>query len=51
MVKIAKKATYAVEGEGDVNDEEMIAVVARVESLLNSHPLTYQSSGRCSIDT
>ena len=44
MVKGAKKAIYAVVGERDVNDEELITVFAGVESLLNSRPLTYQSS-------
>ncbi|PFX12373.1 hypothetical protein AWC38_SpisGene23689 [Stylophora pistillata] len=44
MVKAAKKSTYAVVGERDVNDEELITVFAGVESLLNFRPLTYQSS-------
>ena len=44
MVKAAKKAIYAVVGERDVNDEELITVFAGMESLLNSRPLTYQSS-------
>ena len=44
MVKAAKKAIYAVVGERDVNDEKLITVFTGVESLLNSRPLTYQSS-------
>ena len=44
MVKAAKKSIYAVVGERDVNDEELITVFTGVESLLNSRPLTYQSS-------
>ena len=44
MVKAAKKAIYAVVGDRDVTDEELITVFAGVESLLNSRPLTYQSS-------
>ena len=44
MVKAAKKAIYAIVGERDVNDEELITVFTGVESLLNSRPLTYQSS-------
>ena len=44
MVKAAKKAIYVVVGERDVNDEELITVFAGVESLLNSLPLTYQST-------
>ena len=44
MMKAAKKATNAVVRDRDVNDEELITVFAGVESLLNSRPLTYQSS-------
>ncbi|XP_022810378.1 uncharacterized protein LOC111347393 [Stylophora pistillata] len=44
MVKATKKSTHAVVGERDVNDEELITVFAGVDSLLNSRPLTYQSS-------
>ena len=54
MVKAAKKATYAVVGEGDVNDEKLITVLARVESLLK-FPFVdlseFRSTRRCSIDT
>ena len=41
LVKAAKKAIYAVVGDRDVTDEELIAVSTGVESLLNSRPLTY----------
>ena len=44
LVKAAKKATYPVVRDRDVTDEELITVFAGVESLLNSRPLTYQSS-------
>ena len=44
LVKAAKKATYVVVRDRDVTDEELITVFAGVESLLNSRPLTYQSS-------
>ena len=44
MVKAAKKAIYAIVGDQDVTDEELITVFAGVESLLNSRPLTYPSS-------
>jgi hypothetical protein len=44
MVKAAKKAIYAVVGNAEVNDEELMTVFGGAESLLNSRPLTYQSS-------
>ena len=45
LVKAAKKVTYAVVRDRDVTDEDLITVFAAVEFLLNSRPLTYQSSG------
>ena len=44
MVKAAKKVIYAVVGDRDVTDEELITVFAGVKSLHNSRPLTCQSS-------
>ena len=44
MIKAAKRAIYAVLGNGNIRDEELITVITGVESLLNSRPLTYQSS-------
>ena len=44
MVKAAKKAIYAVLGNSDVTDEELITAITGAENLLNSRPLTYQSA-------
>ena len=44
MVKAAKKAVYAVLGNSDGTDEELITICVGVESLLNSRPITYQST-------
>ena len=44
LVKAAEKTIYAVVGDRDVTDEELITVSTGVESLLNSRPLTYESS-------
>ena len=43
-MKSAKRAVYAVLGNGDIRDEELITAFAAVEGLLNSRPLTYQTS-------
>jgi hypothetical protein len=44
MIKAAKKAISAVLGKQDCSDEQLHSVFCGVESLLNSRPLTYQSS-------
>ncbi len=44
MVKAAKKAIYAVVGNVEISDEELMTVFSGAESLLYSQPLTYQSS-------
>ena len=44
MIKCAKHAIYAVLGNEDIRDEELLTAFAGVESLLNSRPLTYQSA-------
>ena len=44
MIKAAKKAIYAILNNTDVNDEELSTTFIGVEVLLNSRPLTYQTS-------
>ena len=44
MVKAAKKALYGVLSNAEVRDEELITACTGVEGLLNSRPLTYQTS-------
>jgi hypothetical protein len=43
MIKAAKRAIYAILGNADVNDEELLTTFTGVESLLNSRPLTVMS--------
>ena len=44
IVKAAKKAIYAVLGNSDITDEELITVVTGAGGLLNSRPLTKNTS-------
>ena len=44
MVKAAKKTLYAVLGNSDITDEELITACAGAESLINSRPITYQTA-------
>ena len=44
MIKSAKRSINAVLQNADVNDEELHSAFVGVEDLLNSRPLTYQSS-------
>ena len=44
MIKAAKKAIYAILNNADVNDEELLTAFIGAEALLNSRPLTYQTS-------
>ena len=44
MIKSAKHAIYAVLGNSDIRDEELITAFVAAEGLLNSRLLTYQSS-------
>ena len=47
MIKAAKKAIYAVLGEANVTDEELMTAFIGAESLLNSRPITYQTANPC----
>ena len=44
IVKCAKRALYKILGNADIRDEELDTAVTSVEALINSRPLTYQSS-------
>ena len=44
MIKAAKRAIFAILGNADVNDEELMTAFTEAESLINSRPLTYQSA-------
>ena len=44
MVKSAKRAIYAILGNADITDEELHTAITGAEALMNSRPLTYQSS-------
>ena len=44
MIKAAKRATYAILGNADITDEELMTAFIGAEGLINSRPLTYQSA-------
>ena len=44
MIKSAKKAIKAILGKADINDEELTTAIIGAEGLINSRPLTYQST-------
>ena len=44
MIKSPKKAIYAILGSADITDQELLSAFTGGESLLNSRPLTYQST-------
>ena len=44
MIKATEKAIYSILGSADITDEELLSAVVGAESLINSRPLTYQST-------
>lgn len=44
MIKAAKKAIYAILNCADIMDEELLSAAVGAEGLINSRPLTYQST-------
>ena len=44
MIKAAKRAIYAILGNADTTDEELMTSFTGAEALINSRPLTYQSA-------
>ncbi|XP_053400551.1 uncharacterized protein LOC128557312 [Mercenaria mercenaria] len=44
MIKRTKRATYAILQNASVTDEELMTAFAGAEGLINSRPLTYQTS-------
>ena len=44
MIKVVKRAIYAILANADINDEELMTAFTGAESLINSRPLTYQSA-------
>ena len=44
LIQSAKRAIYPILGRADVTDEELLSAIVGAEGILNSRPLTYQSS-------
>jgi len=44
MIEAAKRATFAILGNADAKEEELMTAFAGAEALVNSKPLTYQSA-------
>ena len=44
MIKSAKRAINAILGNADITDEELMTAIIGAEGLINSRPLTYQST-------
>ena len=44
LVKTSKRAIYAILKGADINDEELMTAFSGAEEILNSRPITYQTS-------
>ena len=44
MIKAAKRGVMAILGNADITDEELMTAFTGAEALVNSRPLTYQST-------
>ena len=44
LIKTSKRAIYAVLKKADINDEELMTAITGAEEIVNSRPITYQSS-------
>ena len=44
LIKTSKRAIYAVLKQADINDEELMTAITGAEEIVNSRPITYQSS-------
>ena len=44
MIKSAKRAISAILGNADITDDELMTAIIGAEGLINSRPLTYQST-------
>ncbi|VDI54657.1 Hypothetical predicted protein [Mytilus galloprovincialis] len=44
MIKSAKRAIYAILGNADINDEELLTAFTGAKAFINPRPLTYQSA-------
>ena len=46
MIKSAKRATYALLGNADINAEELMTAFTGAEDLLNLRTITYQKANQ-----
>jgi len=49
MIRAAKRAIHNILGSADITDEELMSAIVGAEGLINSRPLTYQSSNATDI--